>query len=793
MMRRIARLLCCAVRNSSGRQVRDVGHIPRWRSRLFPETLESRICLSAIGFAKHEVVCCMDRPETSTIADFDQDGDFDIAVTNSRSLSVLENDAGVFRQSFFLPYPPTRGDFLNAADLDQDGDLDIVTELGWHENLGRGTFGDRNRILSGGSIVAVSDVDGDGVVDVIGVDDGKLLWQSGSAPTDVGQAITIASGDFDVHGVAARDFDNDGDIDLLVDSRDNSTSHYFANLDGRGTFGAPRQFAFDAYDKAVADFDGDGDLDVATDDIWYQNNGDAHEFAPQTAMPPGERCSRPLAAADLDDDGHIDLVCGGGVAWSKNLGGGVFRALARMDTSTHREREVDAVDLDQDGDLDIVVTARNAAQLVWHENLDGRGTFSPTQTILPQVRPTAAPPADVDNNGLLDLIVTADYGEAISWYPNLGHGRPYPSARTIVPESPNVQWRDASPTDVDGDGDLDIVATRTRFRPIRTDVVWLENTDGQGAFAEDQTIADSEPNPALHVADIDSDGRSDLLVQDSDQVRWFANVSDGQFEDGQPITSPAGQMTVVDIDNDQDVDLLFTNRGTRTVSLVENLGQGESFAAPVTLLTVGALPEVTTDIDLINTMLPVDVDNDSHIDIVVGAGAGIAIFRNRGDRTFDAMPSYTIATSRYDVNHIVAGDFNNDGKIDLGLHAWSTYVLLENGNAPDLFEVSYRITYPYVRTVVSNLADVDRDGDLDIVVSSSGNSEVAWYENRVLGDTNDDGVFDSADLAAALAAGKFEQGKAGRATWQEGDWNGDGVFDSRDLVLAFQAGHYVAT
>ena len=61
----------------------------------------------------------------------------------------------------------------------------------------------------------------------------------------------------------------------------------------------------------------------------------------------------------------------------------------------------------------------------------------------------------------------------------------------------------------------------------------------------------------------------------------------------------------------------------------------------------------------------------------------------------------------------------------------------------------------------------------------------------VLGDANNDGVFDSADLVEAFLAGEYEDGIEDNSTFAEGDWNGDGDFDSADLVAALQTGLYV--
>ncbi len=60
------------------------------------------------------------------------------------------------------------------------------------------------------------------------------------------------------------------------------------------------------------------------------------------------------------------------------------------------------------------------------------------------------------------------------------------------------------------------------------------------------------------------------------------------------------------------------------------------------------------------------------------------------------------------------------------------------------------------------------------------------------GDSNHDGKFDSGDLVLVFQAGKYEDGIAQNATFEEGDWDGDRDFTTADLVLAFQQGNYVA-
>ena len=87
------------------------------------------------------------------------------------------------------------------------------------------------------------------------------------------------------------------------------------------------------------------------------------------------------------------------------------------------------------------------------------------------------------------------------------------------------------------------------------------------------------------------------------------------------------------------------------------------------------------------------------------------------------------------------------------------------------------------RPVSTYAADLDGDGDVDILSSAVDNT-LGWYENstfQVAGDANLDCQFDQLDLVQVLQAGKYLTGET--ATSEEGDWNGDRVFDQLDIVF----------
>ena len=113
----------------------------------------------------------------------------------------------------------------------------------------------------------------------------------------------------------------------------------------------------------------------------------------------------------------------------------------------------------------------------------------------------------------------------------------------------------------------------------------------------------------------------------------------------------------------------------------------------------------------------------------------------------------------------IAGDFNEDGTID----------------ATDLEVLGQGVGRVDARF------DVNQDG------TTNENDHRHFLANlfpAVVGDSNLDGRFSSADLTELFAAGEYNDEIDGNSGWSEGDWNGDGDFDSSDIVFAMQFGDY---
>ena len=120
------------------------------------------------------------------------------------------------------------------------------------------------------------------------------------------------------------------------------------------------------------------------------------------------------------------------------------------------------------------------------------------------------------------------------------------------------------------------------------------------------------------------------------------------------------------------------------------------------------------------------------------------------------------------VVQVTPGDYNDDGALDVVDLDLQSAEMKKDPAEQDLAKF-----------------DHNTDGKVDV------NDRTIWVKDLKMtwvGDSNFDREFNSGDLVAVFAAGKYETGQM--ADWTEGDWDGDMVFGSGDLVYAFSDGGY---
>ena len=320
--------------------------------------------------------------------------------------------------------------------------------------------------------------------------------------------------------MVAADFDGDGDLDLAVGSANDADAIGVVSIllgDGRGGFTAGATYpAGLAVDLAQGDFDGDGHVDLATSS--YDGQGPL-PFSVLFGAGDGtfrlERYSSDVVwrggidAADLDEDGRSDLALPYNEAEDGGLAG--IAILLGPDFTQRLEAGVVAAkptlaDVDGDGHVDLLTTAGV-------QRGDGHGGLAPPVLLIAPDAPLRFRVADLDGDGDRDLAFSAAEPRIdVLLGDGAGHFEP---ARTYPVATSRPLPLDAA--DLDGDGALDLVVGGGRDGDPVDDTISILLGDGAGGFAApaEAHVTTGAPN-ALVAADLNGDGAPDLVGNNSD-------------------------------------------------------------------------------------------------------------------------------------------------------------------------------------------------------------------------------------------------------------------------------------
>jgi len=331
---------------------------------------------------------------------------------------------------------------------------------------------------------------------------------------------------------------------------------------------------------AVGDFDGDERPDVVRVAAGSPPRLEVRLAAKGWETMPGPDASgiAGLLAADLDNDGHLDLVGYGpqrAVFW-RGKGGGRFEDSTVGDGLTGANGTAGAVlDFDLDGDLDLVIGGGGGSGLELFSNaLQG-----PLAAVGKQAFPASVLAGVAGNSGIRSVVAG----------------------------------------DLDRDGDLDLIVAHAKGIAV------LDNLR-QGRFADRTAaagLAAASPAAALALADLDDDGLPDLITAGESGLALWHNLGGGRFN-AWPVTGlPQGHFSAVlafDADNDGRLDLAAAGPGGIVV-----LGRRGTAAAPsFQPLAVEGGPKSAT------ALVAADLDGDGDLDLLAAGEGGLHRLNNEG-------------------------------------------------------------------------------------------------------------------------------------------------------------------
>jgi hypothetical protein len=329
-------------------------------------------------------------------------------------------------------------------------------------------------------------------------------------------------------------------------------------------------------DLAAADLDGDSDIDVVCGSgewaegavTWFENNG-AGSFSMHTIDACNDITSVYLFDADNDTD--QDVLCTSSrhdrVAFFENGGTGTFAAAHVIvdehdfDHACENARDALAADIDGDGDKEVI--AASSQDAIYH--YDRITTYFPTiDTVSISCNyPVALHANDLTGNGFTDIISVSAYGYSLEWHENDGTG-----AFTTHPVA-SLYPTAVFSIDCDNDGDVDIVTADN----IDDKIAWFEN-NGTGGFTAHTVTSSCDRASDVYAADCDGDGDTDILSASfgANTIAWYENRGDGHWvrHAVSTVVNDASAVLTADCDGDGDLDVLAASQADNTLYWFEN-------------------------------------------------------------------------------------------------------------------------------------------------------------------------------------------------------------------------------
>ena len=239
-------------------------------------------------------------------------------------------------------------------------------------------------------------------------------------------------------------------------------------------------------------------------------------------------------------------------------------------------------------------------------------------------------------------------------------------------------------------------------------------------YPEHVVSSDFWETNAVYAADVDSDGDMDILAAAEDamsDISWWENDGNQNFTEHSITDSIGGADDVyaTDLDSDGNMDVLGASRDANCIRWWENNGN-QNF-------TEHSIAEEIWDV---NSVYAADVDGDLDID-VLGASdqsydSRIAWWENDGSENFT---EHIIALQDYAFLDVLSYDLDSDGDMDVLGCGYNLTWWENNGNQ----NFTEHIIDEYYWAYSIDVANVDGDGDFDILAALEDEDRIAWWEN----------------------------------------------------------------
>ncbi|MGY0794064.1 SwmB domain-containing protein, partial [Azospirillum argentinense] len=647
---------------------------------------------------------------------------------------------------------------LNGQPVRVGGDPSFTLEA--TNPFGLGTF-------VGQSAPVFADLDGDGDLDaVVGDWYANIVVYRNVGTAEAPSFTLVGTNPFGLNTVGGgmpafakpvlADIDGDGDLDLLAGNAGGDTVVYrnvgtaaapSFTLVGTNPFGLSNAGGFAS--PSLVDIDGDGDLDALIgnadgDTLFYRNVGTAAAptFALESTNPFGLGDAGSNATpifVDIDGDGDLDALIGndsGNTVFYRNIGTAAAPTFTLEGTNPFNLGDVGSnakptfADIDGDGDLDALI-GRDDGKTVLYRN-----------TTPPPATPTAPTLTAGSNSGSTTDTLTNVTAPAI--------------VGTAVASSTVVLYDGATAigtVTADASSGLWTLSTASLSDGTHSLTVTSSNVNGTSTASTALTLTIDTKTPTLTSATLNGTQLtltySELLDGAQTPAGAFTVMVGGVARTVTAVAT-SGKTVTLTLDagatvyQSVTVDYTPPGSGAKTADAAGNAAGALTGQAVRVAGDPSFVLEATNPFGL-NGLFPqakpvfVDIDGDGDLDVLVGnIGINLQFYRNVGSAT---APSFTLdaATAPFGLSGTTMStpafaDLDGDGDLDVLVGSNSGSLLfLRNIGTATAPSFTLEATNPFglstfIPLASPSIADLDGDGDLDILVGSQG-GDTLFYRN----------------------------------------------------------------
>jgi hypothetical protein len=660
---------------------------------------------------------------------------------------------------------------IASGDLNGDGKLDLVVPNINSQNVSvllnttvpgsvTSSYTDKQDFTVGISPVSVvlADLNSDGKLDLIVVNANanslSVLLNTtapGSVTASFAEKQNVATSEGPIY-VTAGDLNSDGKPDLVVVNVLVNTVSVLLNNTSPGatipTFAPKQDFATETnpLSVALADLNGDGKLDLATANF---DAGTVTVLLNTTA--PGSTTS--------SFSGLQEFVTGDGAAF------------------------VTTGDLNGDGKLDLAVAnfSSNTVSVLLNITPTGAGTasFAANKQIATGTSPIFVTTGDVNADGKLDLAVANFDSNDVSLLLNsTGAGSPVPSFDAKQDFATGNSPLFIAVDDLNGDGKVDLAVANLNSSTVSVLLNTVEVSSAPSAFALKQDVNTGSGPRAVAVGDMNGDGKPDVAVANvgANTVSVLLNttapgaisISFAPKQDFGTGTDPVS-ITLADLNSDGKLDIAVTNITSNNISVLLNTtapgAATPSFSARQDFGTGDSPLSITAT----------DLNGDGKVDLVVAdlvSSVSVLLNTTRPGATTVAFVNKQDFPTGDGPRSVAAGDFNGDGRRDLGVVNLNsnTVAVLLNTTEPGAAQISFAPLHDFptgVRPISISVGDVNGDGKQDMAIANIITNTVSVLLNTTTPGANTPSFSPRQDFATNFNPSSITAG----------DLNGDGKLD----------------